>query len=183
MKLQDGITIRTMTEQDLELAAAWAAAEGWNPGIRDAVCFHAADPEGFFMAYQGDRPAGSISAVAYDGSFGFMGFYIVRPGLRGQGIGMALWKAAMDHMGERNVGGDGVVAMQVQEIGFLHRPQKHPLPGDRSRCHRLCRYRGHLAGTVPGAAPLRPVPLPRAPAGVPGTLDRSARRGQPRPAP
>jgi GNAT superfamily N-acetyltransferase len=120
MTKSESVTIRTMTEQDLELAVAWAAEEGWNPGLRDAACFHAADPEGFFMAYLDGRPAGSISAVAYDDAFGFMGFYIVRPELRGHGIGMALWKAAMDHMGERNIGGDGVVAMldKYQKSGF-----------------------------------------------------------------
>lgn len=120
MTHEDGITVRTMTEKDLELAVAWAAGEGWNPGLSDAACFHAADPEGFFMAFQGDRPVGSISAVAYDDAFGFMGFYIVRPELRGHGIGMALWQAAMAHMGERNIGGDGVVAMldKYKQSGF-----------------------------------------------------------------
>lgn len=131
MTIQDGITIRTMTEQDLELAVAWAAEEGWNPGLRDAACFHAADPEGFFMAWQGGRPVGSISAVAYDDAFGFMGFYIVRPEHRGHGIGMALWQAAMDHMGERNTGGDGVVAMldKYRQSGF-------------AIAHRNIRFRG-----------------------------------------
>jgi len=151
MRLQDEITIRTMTEQDLELAVAWAAKEGWNPGIRDAVCFRAADPEGFFMACQGDRPVGSISAVAYDGSFGFMGFYIVRPGLRGQGIGMALWKAAMDHMGERNVGGDGVVAMldKYRKSGF-------------SIAHRNIRFQGTGAAATGSAdiVDISQVPFP-----------------------
>lgn len=137
MHVEESVTIKTMTEQELELAVAWAAEEGWNPGIRDAACFHAADPEGFFMAYQGDRPVGSISAVAYDESFGFMGFYIVRPELRGHGIGMALWRAAMEHMGERNIGGDGVVAMldKYRESGF-------------SIAHRNIRFRGMGA---PGA--------------------------------
>ncbi|MRR34500.1 GNAT family N-acetyltransferase [bacterium] len=126
-----------MTEQDLELAVAWAAEEGWNPGLRDAACFHAADPEGFFMAYLGDRPAGSISAVAYDDSFGFMGFYIVRPDLRGHGVGMELWKAATRHMGERNIGGDGVVAMldKYRQSGF-------------AIAHRNIRFRGSGTAAV-----------------------------------
>lgn len=137
MTHQDGIIIRTMTEKDLELAVAWAAEEGWNPGLRDAACFHAADPEGFFMAYKGERPVGSISAVAYDAAFGFMGFYIVRPELRGHGIGMALWQAAMDHMGERNIGGDGVVAMldKYKQSGF-------------AIAHRNIRFQGRGAADV-----------------------------------
>jgi GNAT superfamily N-acetyltransferase len=140
MTLQDEITIRTMTEQDLELAVAWAAKEGWNPGIRDAACFYAADPQGFLMAWQCDRPVGSISAVAYDDSFGFMGFYIVRSELRGHGIGMALWKAAINHMGERNIGGDGVVVMldKYKKSGF-------------SIAHRNIRYHG-TATSAPGSS-------------------------------
>jgi len=83
------------------------------------------------MAYLEDRPVGSISAVAYDDFFGFMGFYIVRPELRGHGIGMALWQAAMGHMGNRNIGGDGVVAMldKYKESGF-------------SIAHRNIRFQG-----------------------------------------
>jgi hypothetical protein len=137
MTRQNKIIIRTMTEQDLELAVAWAAEEGWNPGIRDAASFYAADPKGFFMAWQGDKPVGSISAVAYDDAFGFMGFYIVRPELRGQGIGMALWKAAMVHMGGRNIGGDGVVAMldKYQKSGF-------------AIAHRNIRFQGTGAAAV-----------------------------------
>ena len=41
--------MRRMTEADLKLALDWAAAEGWNPGLDDAHCFYAADPQGFFL--------------------------------------------------------------------------------------------------------------------------------------
>jgi ribosomal protein S18 acetylase RimI-like enzyme len=137
---QETLTVRTVTEKELELAVTWAAEEGWNPGIRDAACFRAADPNGFFMAFLGERPVGSISAVAYDESFGFMGFYIVRPDLRGHGIGMELWRTAVGYMGSRNVGGDGVVAMleNYQKSGF-------------SIAHRNIRFEG--VGTVAAGAP------------------------------
>ena len=42
------LVLRRMTEADLALALEWAAAGGWNPGLHDANCFYAADPEGFF---------------------------------------------------------------------------------------------------------------------------------------
>src|SRR6266545_2002858 len=105
------LTIRNMTERELALAVDWATEEGWNAGLDDAPCFYAADPRGFFMAYLGEEPVGSISAVAYDDRFGFMGLYIVKPQLRGRGYGMRLWDAAIRYMGERNIGGDGVIAM------------------------------------------------------------------------
>lgn len=116
----EDIVIRRMNRADLELAVAWAAWEGWNPGLHDADCFYAADPHGFFMAERHGEQVGCISAVAYDASFGFMGFYIVRNDLRHHGIGMALWRAAVDYMGERTAGGDGVVAMleKYEQSGF-----------------------------------------------------------------
>ena len=36
-----------MGAADVVRAADWAAAEGWNPGLSDAVAFQAADPTGF----------------------------------------------------------------------------------------------------------------------------------------
>jgi hypothetical protein len=50
--------------------------------------------------------------VVYDDRFAFLGFYIVRPDLRGHGHGLRIWQAAMAHAGTRTVGLDGVVAQQ-----------------------------------------------------------------------
>ncbi len=109
-----------MTLEDLALALDWAAAEGWNPGLTDAACFHAADPEGFLIAEIGGEPIGCVSAVRYPGGFGFLGFYIVRPAFRGSGHGMALWRAAMARLQPGAVGLDGVVAQQAnyRKSGF-----------------------------------------------------------------
>ena len=41
----------TNQNTSLDLAVDWAAAEGWNPGLHDAECLHAADPGGFLMAF------------------------------------------------------------------------------------------------------------------------------------
>jgi len=114
------VAIRKMTRKDINLAVDWAALEGWNPGLHDADSFYSTDPDGFFLAEVEGEPAGCISAVAYDETFGFMGFYIVRPELRDHGIGMALWDAAIEYMGGRVIGGDGVVAMldKYTQCGF-----------------------------------------------------------------
>ena len=98
----------------------WAAKEGWNPGLHDAECFFAADPQGFLLAESAGKPLGCISAVAYGQEFGFLGFYIVQPEQRGKGVGMQLWQAALDYLGERTVGLDGVVAQQenYRKSGF-----------------------------------------------------------------
>lgn len=104
--------IRRMTHRDFEVAIAWAAAEGWNPGLNDAHCFYAADPDGFLMGFLGEEPVSCISAVKYGDSFGFIGFYIVKPEFRGQGYGWQIWQAALASLQGRTVGLDGVVAQQ-----------------------------------------------------------------------
>jgi Acetyltransferase (GNAT) domain/Acetyltransferase (GNAT) family len=112
---------RPMRRDELDLAVDWAAAEGWNPGLRDADAFRAADPGGFWLAELDGDPIASISVVRYGPAFAFLGFYIVRSGFRGQGHGIALWRAGMAHLGDGLcVGLDGVVAQQenYRKSGF-----------------------------------------------------------------
>jgi ribosomal protein S18 acetylase RimI-like enzyme len=106
------LVVRAMSEADLALALEWAAAEGWNPGLHDAHCFYSADPQGFFVGERDGLPIGCVSAVRYGSGFGFLGLYIVKAEHRGQGFGLALWRAALDHLGDRVIGLDGVVAQQ-----------------------------------------------------------------------
>lgn len=106
------LRIRAMAAAEVALALDWAAAEGWNPGLADAGPFTAVDPEGFLIGELDGVPASIISAVNYDARFAFLGFYIVRPDLRGRGFGLGLWQAAMARAGARTVGLDGVVAQQ-----------------------------------------------------------------------
>ena len=119
------LAIRTMTLAEIGLALDWAAAEGWNPGLADAACFHAAEPGAFLVALLDGEAIGCISATDYGAGFGFIGFYIMRPGFRGKGYGMALWRAAMARLEGRVIGLDGVVAQQAnyRKSGFalLHR--------------------------------------------------------------
>jgi ribosomal protein S18 acetylase RimI-like enzyme len=113
-------TIRTMSRSEVDLAVEWAGREGWNPGLADAECFHAADPQGFLIGEIAGRPVACISAVAYGDAFGFIGFYIVAPEFRGCGYGIQIWRAAMTQLGARNIGLDGVIAQQdnYRKSGF-----------------------------------------------------------------
>ena len=90
--------IRVMTRQEMDIAIDWAAAEGWNPGLYDADCFRAADPDGFLVGLLGDEPVATISVVKYGDSFGFLGFYIVKPAYRGRATacryGMPFWRTS-----------------------------------------------------------------------------------------
>ncbi|QOZ32548.1 GNAT family N-acetyltransferase [Bradyrhizobium sp. CCBAU 53421] len=114
------LNIRHMRPDEIALAVDWAAAEGWNPGLTDAPCFAVEDPQGFFIGELDGEPAAVISCVNYGAQFSFLGFYIVRPDLRGRGYGLKIWNAAIAHAHPRVIGLDGVVAQQAnyQKSGF-----------------------------------------------------------------
>ncbi|MFA7562767.1 MAG: GNAT family N-acetyltransferase [Methanoculleus sp.] len=109
---RDRFAVRRMQRQEVDTAVDWAAEEGWNPGIHDAEAFYTADPEGFFIAELDGEPIGSLSVVNYSEAFAFAGLYILKPEYRNRGYGNRLFAAGMAHAGDRNVGGDGVLAMQ-----------------------------------------------------------------------
>ncbi|WP_028799490.1 GNAT family N-acetyltransferase [Streptomyces sp. 142MFCol3.1] len=105
---------------DWKVVGEWAADEGWNPGLSDSASFFAQDPEGFFIGRIGGEPVSAVSVVNYGADYAFLGFYLVRPDLRGRGYGLATWTTALAHAGGRTVGLDGVVAQQdnYRQSGF-----------------------------------------------------------------
>ncbi|MET4041205.1 GNAT family N-acetyltransferase [Bradyrhizobium sp. RT6a] len=134
------LQIRNLRPEEIAIAVDWAAAEGWNPGLSDAVCFAIPDPNGFFVGEIDGEPVATISCVNYDDRFAFLGFYIVREGFRGSGHGLRIWNAAIAHAGTRVIGLDGVVAQQdnykrsgfqlahanIRYGGFVAAPQRPP---------------------------------------------------------
>ncbi|MBD1821554.1 GNAT family N-acetyltransferase [Cyanobacteria bacterium FACHB-DQ100] len=129
--------IRSMQPEEVQLAIKWAAVEGWNPGLHDADCFFAADSTGFLVGLLDDEPIATISATKYGNSFGFIGFYIVKPEYRNQGFGIQIWNEALERLQGRTIGLDGVVAQQqnYQRSGF-------------QLAHRNIRYGGIGGGSV-----------------------------------
>jgi len=101
--------IRTATKNEVRLMVEWARKEGWNPGIYDAGCFYTQDPNSFFVGLLNNEIVATVSAVRYDNTYGFMGFYIVKPEYRGKGYGMEIFQKAWNYLGKRNIGGDGVL--------------------------------------------------------------------------
>jgi ribosomal protein S18 acetylase RimI-like enzyme len=147
--MSDERQIRRLTRAELGLALDWAAAEGWNPGLGDADCFLQTDEDGFLGSFLGGQMVASISVVAYDPAFAFLGLYILAPAFRGQGLGFALWRSAMARLGTRVVGLDGVVAQQ----------ENYARSGFRL-AWRNERYEGRGGGSEPpGLIPLAAVPF------------------------
>ncbi|HWA85542.1 MAG TPA: GNAT family N-acetyltransferase [Opitutus sp.] len=142
------ITYRQATRAELDTAVNWAAAEGWNPGLGDAEAFWATDPDGFVCAEQNGEVIATGSIVSYAGAFGFMGFFIVRPDLRGRGIGRAFWQWRRDTLRARlrpgaAIGMDGVFAMQPfyarGGFAFTHRNLRMAGTGHAARADRSLR--------------------------------------------
>jgi ribosomal protein S18 acetylase RimI-like enzyme len=130
--------------EDVARMSAWADDEGWNPGNTDGLAFQATDPGAFLIGRLDGTPLACISVVRYGAGFGFLGYYIARPEIRGKGYGIQLWRAGMARLAGRTVGLDGVVAQQdnYAKSGFV-------------RAWNNIRYEG-----VPAGVPLPP------PAGV-----------------
>lgn len=112
--------IRPASREELDIVIEWAAKEGWNPGLHDGDAFYATDPKGFYLGFLDNKPISSISTVAYDNKFGFLGFYIVKPEFRGKGYGIKIWNEALKHLPTQNIGLDGVVEQQekYKKSGF-----------------------------------------------------------------
>ena len=143
-----GTQFRVMTKEEVAIAVAWAAAEGWNPGLSDAECFLTVDPDGFFCAEMDGKIVGMAAVVNYDERFSFGGFYIVDPAYRASGIGMQISHYAMRHAGSRVLGVDGVVAMV----------DKYEKTGDLFLHYNNARYEGTGGGRMPdGLVPVQDV--------------------------
>lgn len=113
-------TIKTMSRKEIDIAIDWAAKEGWNPGLYDGDCYFSADQNGFLIGFLGDEPIAVISVIKYGDSFGFIGFYIVKPEYRGKGYGIQIWNAGLKYLEGTNIGLDGVVTQQenYKKSGF-----------------------------------------------------------------
>lgn len=128
--MTDDLVVRNMSRAEVDDLIDWAAAEGWNPGLHDAGLFWSADPAAFVAAELDGELIGGGAITSYDGAFGFMGLFIVRPQYRGLGYGNALWHARRERLLARlrpgaSIGLDGVFAMQDYYAGggfvFSHR--------------------------------------------------------------
>jgi len=133
-------TLQTLDLAGLQALMAHAAREGWNPGDGDARAFHRTDPDGFIARCVDGQFAAGISVVRYTADQAFLGLYIADPARRGQGHGMALWRAALEAFDGVTVGLDGVVEQQANyaRSGFVF-------------SHRNVRWQGTVTGAVSGA--------------------------------
>ena len=128
------LVVRPMRRDELDVLVGWADGEGWRPGVDDAEVFWATDPDGFVSAEVDGELVGGGSIVSYDGRYGFMGFFLIRPDLRHHGLGRELWHTRKRLLLDRLEPGspiemDGVFAMVpfYEKGGFVmqHADRRH----------------------------------------------------------
>lgn len=138
MENTEELQFQKLDFEGLKTLVKWAEEEGWNPGLSDAEVFWKTDPDGFYGYYRNGQLTAGGSIVSYNREFGFMGFFIVKPEYRSQGIGRKLWYQRRDTLLSRlnkgaSIGMDGVVAMQpfYQKGGFeiAFRDERHEKTG------------------------------------------------------
>ncbi len=112
---------RHLRREELDVALAWAEAEGWNPGLSDAEAFWAADPDGFWAMDMEEKLIGTASTVAYEGGLGFVGLFIVRPEWRRRGFGTDFWRFFIDQLRKRLGQGGGMALDGVFEMQEYYR--------------------------------------------------------------
>jgi len=155
MILPPGYQIDQMTPAEAGMLDAWAAQEGWNPGLSDIDVAWTFDPAAFVAIRKDGDLAGGGVIIAYGQEAGFMGLFIMRADLRRQGIGRVLWHERLRRLRERlqpgaPIGMDGVFAMApfYEAGGFTY-------------LYRDLRYQGEAAGQCdPAAVPLDQIAWP-----------------------
>lgn len=144
--MQPSYLIERMTQAEVQTAIDWAAKVGWNPGLNDAMCFYQTDPNGFFAGKLNGKIIAVGSAVIYDDHFAFCGLYIVDEAYRHQGYGLALTKARLAYIGQRNAGLDGDLKMtdKYRRLGYR-------------TVHQNIRYRGQSFPSISPHAAIVPL--------------------------
>ncbi len=110
----DGITLRSLTMADVPAGLALCRAAGWNQTEADWELLVALGGERGVAALAGERVVGTLTSVAFEDRFAWVGMVLVEPEMRGRGIGRALLEAALDRLGARPARLDAT-------------PQGHPL--------------------------------------------------------
>jgi len=109
----DSWQVRRVSVDEWQAVLGWARQEGWDLGEEDQVSFFNADPEGFFVGYLNGHPTASVSVVNHSDRYAHIGHYLVDPQRRGEGWGLRTWNTALEHAGDRVMGGDGMLAQEA----------------------------------------------------------------------
>lgn len=120
--------IEQATEADLQVMIDRGNAEEWDQGRFDAPLYFSVDPNGFWKSVSTEtgEMLASVSGVVYgpaaggeSRSFGFIGYYMTRPELRGRGLGLPLFMHALGDLRARGCATIGLDAVLAQENNYI----------------------------------------------------------------
>lgn len=97
------ITLRVMNDGDIPAGLRLREAAGWNQTEADWRRLLEIEPMGCFVACDGERVFGTVTAVTYEGGFGWIGMLLTDPRSRRQGIGTRLLHHAIAYLKDRGV--------------------------------------------------------------------------------
>ncbi len=95
--------LRVMTAADIATAVALKDLAGWNQTALDWERFLAACPRGCFVADSDGRIIGTSATITYGRQLAWIGMVIVAAEHRGQGIGTALLRKAIEYLDSEGV--------------------------------------------------------------------------------
>ena len=115
----DSLSFHELDFEGVKTLVKWAEEEGWNPGPNDAEVYYATDSEGYYGFYDEDTLIAGGAIVSYNGEFGFMGLFIVKPEFRGQKIGRKFWYRRRDTLLSRLKEGASIGMVLLQCSHFM----------------------------------------------------------------
>jgi GNAT superfamily N-acetyltransferase len=145
-----------MRPGDIARGLALCRTSGWNQMQADWEQLLALGAGGCFVAEVDGRVVGTVTVVAYERRFAWIGMVLVEPGMRGRGIGGALMDRALGALGDLPARLDATPQgyPMYRRLGFVEES-------------RFCRMTRAASGEVPGqegpqaAAPcVRPMAAP-----------------------
>lgn len=134
------IQIAVMEYSDVEYAKSLTDIEQWGHREDDFRRLLQLDPEGSFVAWQGDHRVGIATTVSYNG-YAFLGNIIVDKKRRGKNIGPALMQHALDYLdkkGIKTIELDGVLSAvaMYRHMGFRDKYRSLRLARNPARSNR-----------------------------------------------
>jgi predicted N-acetyltransferase YhbS len=118
MTTMEPLSIRTLTEKDIEFAYELNTTEQWNDRKEDLLRMYNYEPKGCFIAELQKKPIGHIFSVSY-GKLGWIGLLIVKTEHRRKGTATQLMKRAVDYLLQCGV--ETIKLEAVPEMAELYR--------------------------------------------------------------
>ncbi len=106
-----------MSPADIPAGIRLRGLAGWNQTEQDWRRFLALNPQGCFAAERDGEVCGTVTTLAYEKHFGWIGMVLVDPAQRGQGIGTRLLRRGMS----------ALQAQGVETLKLDATPMGHPL--------------------------------------------------------